>query len=286
METAVTILRELWHRRIMVALCAIAAIAVGALVAYRPALPPESRKYEVGVANARILIDTPASQAVEVAPKGSESLGAHASLLANLMAEGEVKTAIAKRAGLDPDRLLTVAPSPMGPAAVSSSELRNPKANILSTRVLTDDAGEQLPIIDVDAQAIDARRAAALANAAVAGLQAFLDSKASVDGVSVTRRLQVRPLGAAQGRDVARGPSGAIALGASILIFGALCAMLLFADALARGWRVASDMEGVGDAYGDTWRLETTFHDEPSAASLGDDDVSAGRQAEVEAGRS
>lgn len=290
METAVTILRELWLKRVSVVLCAVAAIVCGGLVAYAPGLPPESRKYEVGVANARILIDTPSSQAVEVAPKGSESLGAHASLLANLMTEGDLKAAIAKRAGLDPARLLTVAPSAIGSDTVSGSELRNPAANVLSTSVLTDDAGEQLSIIDVDTQAINAERAAAIANAAVTGLQQYLDSRASDDGVSVTRRLQVRPLGAAQARTVARGPSGVIALVASILIFGTLCAILLFADALARGWRVASDVEGLGADFDDpAWQLDTSDHDEDERSTAsrrnGNGDVPDSRDAEVGAGR-
>ena len=57
----VTILRELWHRRTIVALVALVSLLVGAAVAFRlPSL--ESRKYEVGIATARILVDTPKSQ--------------------------------------------------------------------------------------------------------------------------------------------------------------------------------------------------------------------------------
>ena len=60
----------------------------------------ERRSYTVGVANASVLIDTPKSQVVEVAPKGSDTLGPRANVLANLMVDGEIKNAIAARAGL------------------------------------------------------------------------------------------------------------------------------------------------------------------------------------------
>ncbi len=54
MPNAVTILRELWRRRFAVVLFALIAIAVGGLVAYKPSFPPQSRKYEVGVATAKL----------------------------------------------------------------------------------------------------------------------------------------------------------------------------------------------------------------------------------------
>src|SRR4051812_2568501 len=109
----VTILRRLWRFRLFVALAALVAIGMGCLVVYRysPPLKLESRKYEVGVATARILVDTPASQVVDVAPKGSDVLGGRATLLANLMVDGEIKTAIAKKAGLAPAKLVSVSDS-------------------------------------------------------------------------------------------------------------------------------------------------------------------------------
>jgi hypothetical protein len=192
-----------------------------------------------------------------------------------------VKRAIAKRAGLDIRRLLTVGPSAIGPNSVSPAALHNPKANILTTRVVIDDAGAQLPIIDVDAQAVDARSAEKLANAAVTGLGEYLDSKALVDQVSATRRLRVMPLGAAQGRVVARGPSAAIALAAAIVIFAMLCSVLLFGDALARGWRVADLEDELGDAFNDAWQEETVSFDEPSTGAPAEHNGSGRADAEV-----
>jgi hypothetical protein len=103
----IMMLRDLWRRRILVGCAALLAVLAGTAVTYRISFPPklESRKYEVGVATTRILVDTPSSQVVEVAPKGSDTLGVRANLLASLMVDGVVKTAIARRAGLRPDQL-------------------------------------------------------------------------------------------------------------------------------------------------------------------------------------
>ena len=99
---AITILRELWRLRYLVFLGAILALAIALMTAYRISLAPpklESRQYHVGVASARVLVDTPDSQVVDLNPKGADALSSRASLLANLMASSPVKTIIARDAG-------------------------------------------------------------------------------------------------------------------------------------------------------------------------------------------
>lgn len=265
MDAAVTILRELWRKRLLVVLFALIAIVLGGMVGYKPSLPPESRKYEVGVSTARVLVDTPASQVVEVAPEGSETLGARASLLANLMAEGEVKAAIAKRAGVSADDLLVVVPSAIEPNTVDPKALKDPRANVLTTSVVTNDADQQLPIITVDAQAPDAALAATLANAATAGLADYLDTKAASEQVAHAKRLEVRALGAALGRQVARGPSNVIVVAVVLFLFATLCGGMLLFGALARGWRAASRMEDLAQEDGEQSALiEAAFFDDPA----------------------
>src|SRR4051794_7136063 len=146
MQTAVTILRDLWARRLWVVLFALVAILLGALVAYRPSLPPKSRKYEVGVASMRILVDTPDSQVVAIAGEGGGGgdLGGHTSLLAQLMAEGEAKGAIARAAGISPDNLDTVAPTP-DDKDPGLADLRDSPTEILLIKTVTNDNGDQLP---------------------------------------------------------------------------------------------------------------------------------------------
>ena len=151
----VTILRDLWRLRLLVIAVALLALLAGTALVYKISFPPslESRKYEIGLATARILVDTPSSQVVEVAPKGSESLGVRANLLASLMVDGVVEEAIAKRAGLAADKLVGVTETATEPAPAAKPPSR--RAFVLTTRVVANTSGEQLPIIELEAQAPD-----------------------------------------------------------------------------------------------------------------------------------
>jgi hypothetical protein len=248
---AVTILRELWRRRVLVALVAFAAVLVGFLLAYRVGFPPEPRKYEVGLATARVLVDTPQSQVIRVDPKGSDTLGLRASVLANLMVEGEAKDAIARRAGLKPKKLKAVSASATSvdesgsePQPVSTAFPDDPDVHMIRTRVITNPDGEQLPIIETDVQSPDAASATKLANATVTGLTDYLDKRAAADeDVDERRRLRVSGLGSAQATVAARGPGRAVAAAAAIVIFLAGCAIILLVSALARSWRAAEVSE-------------------------------------------
>ena len=240
MET-VTILRELWRRRVLVGLAALAAILVGLMLTYKFSLPPESRTFKVGIATSRILVDTPDSQVVDVAPRGSETVGARANLLANLMTQGEVKAAIAQRAGLRPTQLVSSAESAAELPLAESTQGDDSQAHLMMTRLVINAGGDPLPIIEVDAQAPDAGSAARLATAAVTGLRAYLDSKAATEEVSDARRLRVSGLGAPQVREDIRGPRNLTALGAAAFVFLSGCVGILIVSALARGWRVATE---------------------------------------------
>jgi hypothetical protein len=213
------------------------AILAGAAVSYRFGLPfaLESRKYTVGVATARILVDTPDSQVVDVAPKGSDSTGARANLISTLMVDGEIKTLIAKRAGLDPKQLIGLSQAAADPTAVASTPTRT--SFVLSTQVTTISNGTWLPIIEIDTQAPDAAAAQRLANAAVSGLREYLDSKAAADAVPDADRLQVSGLGVAQARNETRGPRLMFSLAATIFIFLAGCVAILAIESLVRGLR-------------------------------------------------
>lgn len=235
----VTILRDLWRHRILVAGVGVVALLAGFAVLYKlPSLEP--RSYQVGVASVRILVDTPSSQVVEIAPKGSESLGVRANLLASLMVDGEVKAAIAERAGLSSDDLVGISNSATEPQTVPP---RNRRANILTTSVATDNDGAQLPIIEIEAQGPDVPTAAKLADAALEGLGDYLDSKAATQRIPDAERLQVSGLGAPQAEMASRGPKAIFAVFAAFLVFGAGSASIIVFFALVRAWRTAAVQE-------------------------------------------
>jgi CheY-like chemotaxis protein len=237
----VTILRDLWRMRLLVVCVAALALLAGLAVAFKPGLPPQSRRHDVGVATLSVLVDTPRSQLIEVAPAGSDTLGLRASLIANLMVDGTVKDTIARRAGLEPNKLTGVAPS--SPDQPSTTK-PDPNGYTLTTTVQPNPDGQQLPIIQVEARAPDPDRAAALANASVAGLRDYLNTRAASERVPDARRLRVTGLGDAQASDAVRGPSSVMPLIAAIFVFLAGCGAILAFQGLVRGWRAESANDG------------------------------------------
>ena len=246
MET-VTILRDLWHKRLLVLVAFALAVLIGIALAYRISFPPklESRSYHVGVATARILIDTPSSQVVEVAPKGSDTLGTRAGLIASLMVDGTIKASIAYRAGLQPSQFDAISNS----AAENTAADTKPKARSygLTTTVVTNATGDELPIIEVGTQGPTATGAARLAEAAVTGLRDYLNSKAALQKVPDAKRLQVTGLGAPQARDVVRGLRKLIVLVATLFVFLLACGAIVLVSKLASAWHAASEDDKARD---------------------------------------
>jgi hypothetical protein len=242
MET-VKILRALWKLRAAVACVFLLSLYAGVAVAFKVSYPPkiESRQYEAGIATVRMLVDTPKSQVIEVAPQGSDAVGVRASLLATLLVEDVVKDSIARRANVEPGTLIGFAES-AAPATASPPKPR-PGRQALITRVVEGQNGEHLPIIEIETQASSAAGAASLASATISGLQDYLASKAASERIPDARRLRVSALGAAQSQQIKRGPGPLIGIVAVILIFAAGCAALLAVTSLARSWVAAANEE-------------------------------------------
>jgi hypothetical protein len=236
----------LWSRRRLVACAGLLAILVGCAVGYNIfSFPPQSRQYDVGTATARLLVDTPSSQIVAVDPAGLAFVTSRANLLASLMVNGPIKTAIAQRVGLEPQQIAGIAESDQSPITSPTPPARG---YVLTTTVLDDTnlsnpSGNQLPIIDIATQGPNAGRAVALANAAVAGLQQYLASQATVEQIPVSRRIRVTSLGPAQGAESVRGPGNLVVLAIAIVTFVVGCAIILLIPRLKRDWRDASARE-------------------------------------------
>lgn len=251
----VTILRELWRLRIPVAAVALIAVVIGGLIAYRAGVPPQRRQYEIGVATARALVDTPSSQVADlgIAKEGTDpvSLPTRAALLANLLTTSPLREEIAERSGVSPDRLIAVADTPTDFPQQKKAPLTSGatvSADDSSASVLTVHTDAELPFITVDSQAPNARTAARLADDAIDVLEEHLATVVNDEGVPATRRLVVKKLGAAGAATETRGPSRMVALIVAFVLFGVGCALVVGGSALAREWRRASAFErALGD---------------------------------------
>ncbi|MGA9858954.1 MAG: hypothetical protein WBQ18_13910 [Solirubrobacteraceae bacterium] len=244
--STVSILRRLWRHKILVAISLIVAILAGTSVVYQ--LPGfKSRNYDVGIVTAHILVDTPSSQIVQVSPRGTATLGEQTLLLASLMVDGTIKSAIAEKAGLNASQLVGVnaavtEPSAAGPSPVVPPSGRN--AYVLTTQVMTDSAGDALPIIALQTQAPTSAAAERLTNATLAALGDYLSSRAALERVSTANRLQVGALGLSQATTETMGPSHSLAVIAGLLVFLMGCGLILGVPAFRRAWRAAAQREG------------------------------------------
>ena len=261
-------LQDLWRLRRYVAGVCVVAVLAGVLVTL------QSKSYDVGTATAQILVDAPDSQAIvgassAVTPSGGQLLGTlatQANLLADLMVEGTIKADIAQRAGLNPSQLVGVSaavtvPSASGSASgpTSVSVPSGPNVFALTTQILTDTAGDTtFPIIEVDAQAPDRAKAVQLANAAVAGLQAFVNSQAAEARIPDANRLSIMSFGISQASTETLGPSPLLGIVVALVVLLLGCVSILWIQAVIRGWRSASERErlGLGEPFeGDAERV-------------------------------
>jgi hypothetical protein len=166
------------------------------------------------------------------------------------MTEGEVKAAIARRAGLRPRQLVAGTETDAEPVPASAAKVPPSELYLLTMRLVINAGGDPLPIIEITAQAPDAAHANKLATAAVTGLGAYLDSKAAVEQVNDAQRLRVTGLGVPQVRTEVRGPRRVLAFAAALFVFLLGCGAIVAFSALARGWRAAEAEEKRGGATG------------------------------------
>ena len=127
---------------------------------------------------------------------------------------------------------------------------------VLTTNVVTNTGGDQLPIIEVTAQAPTRAAAATLADAAVSGLRDYLDSTAAEQHIGHGERLQVGGLGKPTATVEVKGPSNVIAFAIVIFVIGLGCAAILAVGAVGRGWRSAVAREAEREADEDVTDVE------------------------------
>jgi hypothetical protein len=253
----VKVLRDLWRLRRYVAGVCVLAVLAGIGVVF------SSPSYSVGTATAQVLVDTPQSQVVgdssSISAAGAQTLGTlgvQANLLAGLMVEGPIKADIAQRAGLKPSQLTGVSSAVTVPSASGSgsssgaSSVSVPSGQdvyALTTQILTDSGGmNTLPIIEIQTQAPDLTKAVQLANASVAGLQAFISSEAAAQKIPDADRLSIMSLGVSQEATQAQGSSPVIGVVVVLVVLLLGCATVRWVSAVRRSWRAAAERERLG----------------------------------------
>lgn len=244
--------RELWQMKPWVVGCvALALLAAVWSVAKISVAPPGAspRALKMASATTEVVVDTPRSALVD-ARQDTYSLDAltnRAVLLGNVMASPPVRKDIARRAHI-PEQVLQMTPplTPKQPRVLAQDGNERHTSDILKLndqyRVFIS-ANPTVPVLRIYAQAPDAKRAAALANATVDAMKLHLTDLAGLARTPATDQIQLTQLGRAQGEVINGGIDLQVALLAFIVTFGVACASVIFMRRVREGWRLAAVAE-------------------------------------------
>jgi hypothetical protein len=247
--------RELWEVRGWVAGCVAYALAVAILsVAHITAFPFQisSRSLRMASASTQVVVDTPRSTLVDIRQdtSGLQGLTNRALLLGNAMASPQIRADIARRAGVPFEELQVVPPiTPKQPRVLAEAGHAKHSSDILKLngeyRIYIK-ANPTVPFLQIYAQTPTAGSAAALANAAVGGMQTYLAALGQSTDTPEAQQIRLTQLGKAEGIVVNGGIAWRVAFLAFLVTFGLGCATVIWVRRAFQGWRLASVSEQMG----------------------------------------
>ena len=250
-------LRKLWSLRLGVALSLALAVLVSVWSVEKISLSPfelTPRSLEMASASTHVLVDTPTSTLLDLRQNSYslEALTSRAVVLGNVIGNGEVREAIAARAGVPVERLQITAPlTREQPAARVEDGKQKSTSDIFNSTDeyrLSIQANPTVPLLDIYAQAPTAQMAETLANTAVDELRGYLDDLAATEKTPENAEIQLTQLGRAQGDVINRGIRWQVALLAFALTFALSCATVLFLNRVREGWQIAARSDSVAGA--------------------------------------
>jgi hypothetical protein len=198
----------------------------------------------MATAHTELLVDTPESIMTDLRQNAYsiDGLVNRAVVLGTVIASPPVEARIAQRADV-PAALLRI----QAPITVHVASL---PVNTQNSRSMTDilksneqyriaiDANPTVPILDIYTQTPTAESAAALANAAVAELKAYLAGLASTQATPAQDQIRLEQLGSATGTVINPGVQYQMAVLVFIVTFLLGCATTLLISRIRAGWRL------------------------------------------------
>jgi hypothetical protein len=241
-------MRQLWRLKLGMGLSLALALLVAIWSVEKISLLPpglSSRSgLEMATAHTEVLVDTPQSimTNLRVNSDSIDGLVNRAVVLGNVIASTPVETRIAQRAHV-PAALLRIQ-APLTPKVASlpvSTQSSRSVTDILKSNEqyrIAIDANPIVPMLDIYAQTPTAESAAALANAAVDELKAYLAGLASTQATPAKYQIRLEELGRATGTVINPGVKYQVALLVFILTFLLACASTIFISRIRAGWRL------------------------------------------------
>lgn len=227
-------LKELWRRRLLVALavCAAAAISVLAIFQVSPSPPFVSKRVDVEAhGSVEILVDS-ADSPIADARRDLAGLTSRASVFARYIAGGNVIRRIAGATGIPVKQIDVAGATPLPGEAPGAEE----KLPLHPYGISIGQAGE-LPILSVSTRAPTVGEARALAAAAPAAIRQVVRSVQQQQGTPDRRRVQFRVLGPAQAARVDDALGKKIALALFVFLLAVFIGLILGVPRFAAAWR-------------------------------------------------
>jgi hypothetical protein len=251
------VLHQLWRLKLGVLAAATFAALLALTSVYKLSLMPpslHSRALEIGAASTYVLVDTPNSKVVDVRAQTSdfESLITRTNLLGNVMASPPVRAYIARRAGVPVSMIEAEAPAtPDVPRSFTEPGNEKRASDILRATDkyrLSIEASPSVPILSVYAEAPTGDAAVKVANAAVSGLQDYLDDVARQQRLTSAQQVRLKQLGRASGGIINHSVKVQIGGLTFVVVFALACAALLGLRRIRSGWITAAEEERAGAA--------------------------------------
>jgi hypothetical protein len=259
----VSILRQLWRRKLLVFVVFLMAVGVAITSAYKvPSM--KKRGLALGAASSQILVDSPASTLVEGAEAGQlTTLSTRARVYAQFLASLQARDAISKASGIPARAISTNGPfSTDIPRNTYQPQPSEARANDVLKEGqgyrLIFDAQDGVPIITVSAQAPTAQAAIALAHGSFVTLKNYVDElqreadavpvKPLPKGVTAAPVMQdngvtVRELGAPEGGTIGGGNGKILMFFAFFAVMAVGCGAIAIVPGMARHWRLLDRAE-------------------------------------------
>jgi len=225
------------------------ALAVGVLIAAVAAILSvyslnggklKARSLQHSSASTQVIVDSQKS-VLGNATQPFEPLAQRAWVYANFMTSPSFLDVVGKQVGLTGAQLYAAGPVNVNEPR-SEQEPTDLKRNVQITGEtkpyrLSYEAQEKLPTITINSQAPTTAQAVALANAAAGGLQSYVATSESEEGITPGSRVVIRQLGPASGAVVDGGISKSLAAMVFVLVFVLWCILVLLAGRFRRAWR-------------------------------------------------
>ncbi len=228
-------LKELWHRRLLVALSVVLAAAAAVLVVYHVTLsPPGITKKSETEANGSIslLVDSARSPLAD-AQRDLAPLSGRAGVLASYMSGGDVIGQIAKANHIPAKQIEVVGPTPLPGQAPGVEE--GPPV-LLPYGIEITQEGE-LPVLQIVTRAPTLREAGDLAAAAPTAIRRVVRHIQREQNIPDRRRVEFRELGPAETSVVQETLGKKVAAAVFLFVLAVLIAAILGVPRLVAAWR-------------------------------------------------